>query len=263
MGLKKIIFLIAMVLQAQIFACTIFNAEGVNGEVLVGNNCDCRVLSYAQYHVEPGDDSSYGAIFFGSENPQSAINECGLFFGNATFRSWSEEEYLPEDMLYEGDFRRKLMQECATVEEAIELCLKYSASMFIDHHMLISDSHGKSAIIEWDGTKLNVIRKSEGYQVATNFVISHIENEDEVSCRRYLTATELLKTEEMSADSARGVLEATRQANALFSLVGDLSNKVVYLYYSRQNYDDVVVIDVMKELQKGKQIVNISSLYCQ
>ena len=162
-----------------------------------------------------------------------------------------------------GIFEESSCKNAATVEEAIELCLNYSASMFIDHHILLSDSNGKSAIIEWDGSKLNVIRKKQAFQVATNFIISNTECEDSISCKRYLKATELLKTKKVSKDSFRDILEATRQGHALFSQVGDLCKKVIYLYYSRQNYDDDVVIDVIKELQKGKQTVNIPSLfYC-
>lgn len=67
--------------------------------------------------IEPGNDLKYGAIYFGSPNyEQCGVNEHGLFYANATI---PEKNYQPIGMTYKEDVRKKMMQDCKTVEEAI------------------------------------------------------------------------------------------------------------------------------------------------
>ncbi len=258
----RFIVILMILVSKNLFACTIFSVNQDESSVLVGSNCNAA-KSYEYYHIEPGNDLKYGAIYFGASScSQSGINEHGLFFAYASLSKWTEEKYQPYGLVCTEDIRKKILQECTNIEEAIELIKKYQSNIFIDHHMLIADRTGKSVIIEWDGNKLNIIPKKDRYQIATNFILSHIEDVNLVSCKRYIDTNKILNSQNVSIETCRDVLKATHQKFIVFSLVADLKKGLIYLF-SNPNYENVAKLDVIEELNKKESPVSLklSSLF--
>jgi hypothetical protein len=261
-AITTLLLIFAALLNNGLFACTLFSVNQGESLAYVGYNGDDQSEdhAYEYYYIEPGKDGKYGAIYFGSDkDKQSAINERGLFYANAAIPSWPLEKYPQDNALYEEGFKRKLMQECATVEEAVQLLKTCKTKLFAFVHTLIADRTGKSVLVEWNGEELQIIKKKGSFQVATNFLISQIEDENRISCTRYRNARDRLTTHKASLGTCRAVLAATHLDHTRYSLIGDLQSGSIY-FFTEHDYEKVAVINVSEELQKGPVAVKISNV---
>ncbi len=125
--------------------------------------------------------------------------------------------------------------------------------------LMFSDKSGDSVIIEGD----EFLRKKGSFQVVTNFYQSRQEN-DRTMCPRFDLAVGMLeKSQEVSLALCRRVLAATAQeggAPTQYSNVFDLKQGLVYLYHFH-NFEEVVVFDLAKELEKGERVLEIAGLF--
>ena len=116
--------------------------------------------------------------------------------------------------------------------------------------ILFADSTGASVIIEGD----EIIQKEKHYQAMTNF--NQSLSDSPYSCTRYNTAVEMLDTSnDISINLCRDICDATHQVHdwyTQYSNVCDLKNGIIYLYL-KYNFDDVTIIDLKEELQKGEK----------
>lgn len=195
------------------------------------------------------------------------MNEKGLFFDVTATEHVKVE--VPIDLtkpVFDGWdlIRERIMFECATVKEALDMLSQYQyprtqkgtmAEMYI-----IGDATGDAAIIG----ALGVVRKKGQYLVATNFQQSETKDEMKYSCPRYRVATGMLKTcPELTVDYSRNVLSATHQKGKFctrYSNIYDLKKQRVYLYHMH-DFKNVVVIDLETELKKGKRTIELPSLF--
>lgn len=255
--MAKVLFFLTIFLCRNLLACTLFSINQ-ESHTYVGNNCDTKDPAYGYYFVEPGGKGKHGAIYFGSDrDKQSAINEVGLFYADAAIPHWPLETY-PIDT-NSCDLRKKLMQECSTVEDAVKLFKKYSTRLFAFVHMLVADRTGKSVVIEWDGEELKFIQKKGNVQVATNFIISKINDEEFISCKRYRNAMALLRTHVVSTETCREALVVTHGDFTLYSLLDDLKSGLIYLFVGH-DYEKVCLLNISEELKKGPSVVKISNI---
>jgi penicillin V acylase-like amidase (Ntn superfamily) len=106
-------------------ACTSLTATQ-DDIVLFGNNEDYSNPN-TYYWVVPSQNGTYGGVYFGFDDfwPQGGVNEMGLAFDiNALPEApLNPHPELPGLDNYEGYI---VLQNCATVDEAIELLKKYN-----------------------------------------------------------------------------------------------------------------------------------------
>jgi hypothetical protein len=257
-----IIILLALVPGSSLYACTGF-CISKGDTVLVGNNEDHNDPDSKVWYV-PAEKGKYGRVYFGfgDFNPQGGMNEKGLVFdGFATtppnpVKNSLDKPNVPGEQLLE-----KVMSECATVDEVLEIFGKYNLA-FMERFMgFFADANGDSAIIEGD----NVIRKKGKYQVVTNFYQSETRKEDiNIICGRYPIATAMLEdADDISVDLGKRVLAATHNEGpypTVYSNVYDLKRKIVYLYHFH-NFQNEVVIDLKAELAKGARRIDLPDLF--
>jgi hypothetical protein len=64
------------------------------------------------------------------------------------------------------------LDKAATVDEAVQLLSNYNIyfSGGVECHFLIADATGKSVIVEYYNGKMQIVRSSENYQIASNFI---------------------------------------------------------------------------------------------
>ena len=194
------------------YACTCFSAMGDKHDRLLGRNFDWDVHStYFLLFTEPDDGfASVSMVDVGflsydhskppdaSENdyalrispllPFDGMNEAGVAIGmNAV--PHAQSPYDPEKVtIGELQFIRLVLDYAGSTDEALHLASLYNIRMEEPPiHYIIADSSGQSAIIEFVGGEMVVIRNSEPWQVTTNFVISDIENPEQAQCWRYQT----------------------------------------------------------------------------
>lgn len=251
--------------------CTIFVAS--DGKVtLVGNNEDfvdpfTRVWYIpkegGEIEGKPFYGGRYGRVYFGYRDlfPQGGMNEKGLFFDYtaqpplAITQSVDKPAFQPPEQL--PDY---LWANCATVKEALAVLDKYNLAGFERACLHMADPSGDAVLFEGD----EVLWKQGRYQVGTNFYQSQWDARTPPPCDRYRIATQMLEdAAEINVALIRRVLMATHQegvSNTVYSNIYDLKNGLVYLYHFH-NFENMVVIDLAKELEKGLHILDIPALF--
>ena len=252
------IIVLALVPGSSLYACTGFCISKGN-LVLVGNNEDYNNPNTKVWYV-PAEKGKYGRVYFGFDNffPQGGMNEKGLVFDGFASEPY-RVKYSLDKPIFSGNLMDKVVSECATVDEALEMFDKYSMAFLTQGMLFIADEHGDSAIIERD----NVIRKKGKYQVCTNFYQSETKKEN-IRCGRYKIATAMLTdADDISVDLGKRVLAATHNEApypTVYSNVYDLKHKIVYLYHFH-NFQNEVVIDLKAELAKGAHRLDLPDLF--
>ena len=239
-------------------ACTGFYAKA-KGRVLVGNNEDGSNPDTKVWFV-PGEVGKYGRMYVGYDDlsAQGGVNEKGLWFDG--FGLPRKEVASTQGEIYAGDLQDKLMAECATVAEVLKLLKRYSRAPMTRGQWIFGDRTGVSAIIEGEA----IIPIRGRYQVVTNFRQSEHPSGEGYECGRYRIAEAMLKARPaISVNEFRRILAATHsegQDVTLYSYIADLTQGLVYLYHFH-NYENVVVLDVRKELAKGRHLYNLPELF--
>ena len=241
-----------------IYACTgIFGAQ--NGLVLAGNNEDWSdPITYVWFN--PSTDKKFGTVYFGfGDNfPQGGMNDQGLFF-DAFATERLQVRRNKNKPVFSGNLADKVMSECSTVKEVIEVYRKYNLQFLEKAMYLFGDKTGNSVIIEGD----DFVPKSSKYQIVTNFHQSKIKP-DSITCNRYKIAKDMLeKCNEVSIDCFMRVLAATHQegrSNTVYSNIYDLKKGLIYLYHYH-NYTNQVIINLEDELKKGPQKYRLSNFF--
>lgn len=256
-----LILLLALILLPfeTLFSCTMFTLTK-NGKTLVGNNEDWRNPNTKMWFVLP-DTGKYGIVYFGFDDlsPQGGMNDQGLVFDYMATQPLEVKNSLHKET-FKGDLMHKVMRECATVEEALNLIDHYNLQYFRSFQVMIVDKSGDSAIIEGD-----VIQRKKGnFQVCTNFYLSQLKEGEDIPCDRYKIATNLLGKNELTIDTFRNILAAVHQegvqGGTLYSNIYDVNRGLIYLYHFH-NYENVVVINLEDELKKGEHTVDLPSLF--
>ena len=234
---------VVFALPLQTFPCLILKIAHGNA-VLAGNNEDID-NPLSKIWFEPPEKGKYGITYFGytANYPQGGMNDQGLFFDGVagTKTNWRAS---PQRLDYEGVLFRKIMEECATVEEAVDLFNKYNFSAFQRARIFLADRSGASAIVGWIGGELKSIRETGNFQ-AVGF-------KEETALAMLKAVKDGQKT--VSAEDVKAILEACHQEGRYptqYSNICDLNNNVVYMYLFH-DYSTVVKFDASEEQRKGK-----------
>jgi hypothetical protein len=256
-----------------IHGCSVFTlAKG--GQVFFGGNDD-YINPDSYYWADNSREGSYGTIWIGTpDNVQQGVNEAGLAYdanGLPRFDTNPHNERTPVSGGYTS-YPVQIMRECATVAEVIEWVQTRQWHTFMHDQMQFADAGGDAVIISAgiDG-ELVLTRKEpgDGFLVSTNFNVANPSNGYSYPCWRYDTASGILaelSTQDgnLTVADAAGVLEAVHVSGGaswtIESLVADLQNKKIYLYYFHQ-FDDPVVIDVAEELANPHEAGPLSRLF--
>jgi hypothetical protein len=239
--------------------CTIFTVS--QGErVFFGGNGDWVNFDSNYYWVDPGSDTSYGAIYFGvPENVQQGFNEKGLAYDANGVPIAPVKEHPGREPVYGSyaSYSIQILQECATVEEVIEWVQEHQWHEQMHDQLHFADATGDAVVISAgpDG-KVAFTRKPQGdsFLVSTNFNLAN-PSTGSYPCWRYDRAEELLKDidnwEDLTAERAASVLDAVHVESAtswtIMSVVGDLPRGLVYVYLFHQ-FDAPIVLDVAEEI---------------
>lgn len=261
--MKKIgvILLLLLISGSTSFACTGFYVYR-DGKIYAGNNEDYSNPNTKMWII-PGDQGSYGRIYFGMDNyyPQGGINEKGLFFdGFATQPlpvSKSENKLNYTTASFFNIIQNEILSTCSNVDEVISFLNKYNLD-FLERAMLFfGDAHGNSIIVEGD----SILRKDKDFQVVTNFYQTQT---NEVTCGRFITATDMLSSNKnISVDYCRDILNSTHAEGnnvTLYSQVYDIKNMKIHIY-NFHNFDECVTIDIKEELKKGLSYYDLPALF--
>ncbi|MFC1726135.1 carcinine hydrolase/isopenicillin-N N-acyltransferase family protein [candidate division KSB1 bacterium] len=242
-----------------------------NGVALFGNNEDYYPSYDYKIWFLPAGNGKYGTVYWGHNNTyaQGGMNDQGLCFdGYGTPRINLE---FPSDKIpFNGNLTDKIMRECATVDEAIELINIYRYDVLRNvGQLMFADKTGKSMIVGgWNSTHddIAIIQKTKTYQIVTNYFLLS-PSLGGYPCWRYDTAKRMLEqNDDATIENVRSILDAVhirengQQCTTLYSFICDLQNLDIYFYYFH-DFEKVVKFNLVEELQKGNRYFSISSMF--
>jgi len=276
MGSTLLLLAVLINVGVPIAACSIF-AASVDGRSLFGSNVDDG-NPHTYYEIVPAaDDSTFGYITFGFNDPQGGLNEAGLAFdtnavGEASLAPHSE---LPRHPGGPIGIVRKILQTADTVDRALEIAEAYSWGDSLRNQWFFADSSGDAVVISAgsDG-QLEFTRKppGDGYLLSTN--INRAGPVPVGFCWRYRTIDRMLHEHigrgEISVALFTEILDAAHQEavflrdgvllNTVYSNIFDLESQEITLYYWFQ-FDSPLTLRLQEELAKGAQRVRIRDLF--
>jgi hypothetical protein len=252
--------------------CSIFTVSK-GDQVFFGGNDD-GFTSDSYYWVDPGDGKNYGAIWIGTpDNVQQGVNEKGLAYDANGLPRLDVNPHLERAPVSGGysSYPIQILHECASVEEVIRWVNTHQWHSYMHDQLHFADATGEAVVISAgaDG-EVAFTRKPPGdsFLVSTNFNVANPGNGD-YPCWRYQTATQQLEklldqAGELTSQDVASVLDAVYGESGtgwtVESMVADLPNGVVYLYYFYQ-FDQPVVLNVAEEIAKARAGEPLSNLF--
>jgi hypothetical protein len=236
-------------------ACTVFTIVG--GErILFCDNEDFSNPRTLIWFVPASSSSTakYGCVYLGFDDGwgwgQSGLNDKGLAYGwLAGFKEqWQRQ---PEMKSVNGNPCQRMLESCATLEEAIRFFEQHWEESFSYGRLLVADRTGKSVILRAKDGKLDapIVTRSQG--MGHRFGMRGNE------------ATPLLaQVTKPTLEAAARLLEFTRQegVNATkYSVVFDLNTCDIWLYRFPEQTEPVH-FELRRELDKGPHYYDIPAL---
>jgi len=258
---------------SSVSACTGFTYSD-NENVFACHNEDWHDFFTLRFF--PATEDRYGCMFIevyilrddGVEQmyPFSGMNDQGLWYSMyATpylepVNDTEKPNYYDPYSYYRIHIGEPCLFKCSTIDEALDLMDNYNHNGWGEFQVLMAEGTGKSVIHEGD----DLIYKEGNFQVVTNFLQTNPELGG-YPCERYDTVVSMLENmTEPSVDYFADILNATHKSKwyswTCHSMVCDLSNQMMYLYYFG-DYEKQVVIDLNEELQKGEHSIFLGSLF--
>jgi len=246
-----------VILQTGLNACSMVKIT-LNGKTIIGNNEDFSNPD-TRIWFEQGSGNKYGAVYVGYNNlfPEGGINEAGLVFDAFGMTNKPLKDTTGKLPIFELDLKRKIMQECSTVEEVNELISKYNLYFWSHSVWVFIDKAGRYLVVDGDSRTIG----NNVYFVQTNFRQSEINDEKDITCERYLKAMSLLKSRcEVSTDYCKTLMDTVHTERTLYTTVYDLNAGTIELYYFH-DYSKVVKFNINEELKKGNRVLSIPELF--
>ena len=246
----------------NVFACLIlFITDGET--VLVGNHEDLYAKD-AEVTFIPATRKNFGMLYFdfaSEKTAQGGMNTAGLFFdGTRTpFAPYNDNDLKEDCNCY---IWKKILEECATVDEAVSYVQKYKIPEMEDVHILFADKKGNSAVIGVYDGKLQIHKRQGNHQLLTNFNITNPSYGDEPVCKRFETTEKMLGVDSsVTIDNVEKILAKTHQdALTVYSNIYNLTSGEVYVY-NHADFTKKVKLNLLNELRKGKHAVRIDVLF--
>ena len=242
--------IICAVLCLTIFpvhACTVFVLTDTN-RVLFCNNEDGAPPKTRIWFV-PGDRKHHSCVYVGYDDggAQGGMNTEGLAFDwLAGWReSWKPDHRLPKARCHE-----QLLENCATVEEAITFYRDHAEASFWYAKILVTDKSGASALIGAHEGKLQVLRSTNswglGYGGATLQRMLGESSEPTVN-----NGVRIL----------RACLQKGQNATRYFNIL-DVRSGEIYLF-PFPDKDDEVQLSLGTELSQGRHYYDMAKIHEQ
>jgi hypothetical protein len=240
--------------------CTVFTVSK-GDQVFFGGNDD-YINPDSYYWVDPGGAQGYGAIWVGTpDNVQQGVNETGLAYDANGLPRVDVNPHLEREPVSGGydAYPLHILHECATVEEVIAWVNAHRWHAYMHDQMQFADATGDAVIISAGADGEVVFTRKppgDGFLVSTNFNVANPANGYGYPCSRYETAQALLgglvnQGSTLTAQDATHVLDAVHVEGGaswtIESMVADLPNGLVYLYYFHQ-FDKPLVLNVVEEI---------------
>ena len=230
-------------------ACTIFVLTE-SGKTLFFNNEDYSNPATRMWFL-PGGKNFYGAAYLGYNDnwAQGGVNTKGLAFD---WVAGFQEQWQPGNSLIrtKGNPSERMLESCATVEEAIAFYQKYAEPAFSYAKILIADKTGASVIIGAKNGTLNFERSksSRGFGYGGNILNKMLSPTTKSVLQNGLPI--------LQACAQSGV-NATKYSNVFDLNTGDI------FIYSFPGQKETIKLNLKHELSKGGHYFDLPQIKVQ
>jgi hypothetical protein len=254
------------------FGCSLFSAHGNPDSLLYGrsfDNPECDVLmgfyypqdGYASISfcrmsdlllplgIDPDtlSDELVRRVLAAPYFAADGMNECGLAAALAFIPGHNFTPHPSRPSVFVTRWLREILDHAATVRDAINISGDYNvfdmAPDFVCHHLLVTDSTGLSAVLEYRDGGLQVHLACQPWLVATNTAIcgNSISFLRRV-CNRYRCAHDTLAAHQgrVNHQESMAILRQVANSWTQWSAVFDLRRRLTYLVVDR-DFDKVLV----------------------
>jgi len=190
-------------------ACTSFVAYGDGEDAVFGRNFDWEHRSTLVLFTDPPGGyrsiANVDLFYLGAEGLQDipwvrrwpllaapyammdGMNECGLAISQNAVPRRPMPYRRDRPTLISNQLMRLVLDRAANVDEAVDLLKQFNVVFpVIGCHLHVADATGHSAVIEYTGGRMVVLRSGQPWQISTNFLISETRpNGPSAPCRRY------------------------------------------------------------------------------
>lgn len=241
------------------WACSLFTAYGDSEEVLFGRNFDWDFSPALLLFMDPPDGyasvSMVDIYYLGFRGerasgitdlpleervgllnapylPFDGMNETGLVIGMAAVPPGNVEHDPEKETIDSLMVMRKILDQAATIEEAVEIFQRYNVDMgSTPIHYLISERSGRSALIEFSKGEILVLPNENNWQIATNFLMSEAWTDPGIHCGRYDLIEENLEDLDgkITPRRAMNLLERVAQLSTQWSVVYRASANQIWI----------------------------------
>jgi len=248
-GMKSQIFKVFLLIFALGFpfyisnACTIFTLTD-SKKIYFGNNEDYSNPETRIWFI-PYGKNFYGCMYVGFNNGwgQGGLNEKGLAY------DWVAgylSDYVPSPNLQKvlGNPSHRMLETCATVDEAILFYQKYREPSFSYAKLFIADISGNSVIIQANNGTLEFLRTNK----------SRVLGYGEHKFNQHLS-----ENSSVELSNAKNILSSCIQIGEYgtkYSTIYDLKTKNIYVY-SNTDFENVCILNLEDELKKGEHYYEI------
>jgi len=232
----------------QTHACTIFCVVR-DGQVLFCNNEDFTKPGYIWF--VPAAKGQFGRVNLGFDDrfAQGSMNERGLAFDSTALppAPWKgdPQKETPRNLI------EKIMNECATVAEALAYFEEFNCKHLSAGQFLFADATGDAAVVAWlPDSGLSITRIASDRLIVTNTRLGM----SGYRCQRFVRAEQMLSAApRANINDLAAVLNAVHQRGpggfTSYSNIFDLRTRKIYLF-NLANYDEPVALDLQEELAK-------------
>lgn len=248
----------------QTQACSIvYYIDSITGKIYAANNEDYWYDVNAYIRILPSDDHALARLWYGWDHfAQGGINEAGLFFdGAATPETVPPPGYAKP----RGNLGDRILAYCKTVDEALKFLDQEKVGL-TNGHLLFGDRTGKAAVVEWTGGKKTVTFISNGWLMATNFLLADTALGNypcpryramETEIHRLKNTKDSVTLKEVGNIIARAVQpERTdaqgRKGGTLYSSFINITDMQFVLVY-KLDASNIIRLDLKKEFASGKK----------
>jgi len=238
--MKIISTLVLLVLIAlSVYPCSIFKYATAGRTYFCGNE-DWIASDPAIQTIKP-KDNDYGCILFGWRSflpryVQAGINSKGLCFDWAAVpQQRFVRDATKKDLSL--DFTVEVLKRCANVDEAIEYISSYNIPHLAEEHIMLADRTGKSCVIEYNHSQLQLVRDNSEFQFMTNFHLTD-KSLGWYPCDRHAKMAAFFNERGNKETRLVELLDRVHQEGqypTVYSYVFDLSSMKITVYYNH-NY---------------------------
>jgi hypothetical protein len=264
-AIKPLALILLLLMPVQwAMPCSMFKVTRY-GKTMVGNNEDAWRRD-SRIWFEAGSPGVLGAAYVGHNDgfPQGGMNEAGLVFDGFTVYD-NKLRSVPgkPDIGPIGPFVKRIMQQCATVEEVRRIVSAYDNSAHPNGMWLFVDKTGKYLVVEKDTT---IIGNDPTYVLA-NFCPSVTPAPDNLGIGRYDRGRKFLSNKsDTSLAFCIAAVDTMHECRkhlgdgTTYSSIYDLEEgKITLAFY--HDYAHTVTFKLKNELQKGDHGMLMSGLF--